>query len=154
MPCCSVGWWGVSWYNPDSDTCWWRLPLYWLAKRYERPQSCFEQSVSRLSTMMWQGLLCGICMHPCALPGCELRFVMVTPLALYWLPGDQTRTISNAEVVLSHSWRLSRCPACVLCSLRYCTIHYRTVDRICVFHHTRGLCHVVSRGCARGRANG
>jgi hypothetical protein len=27
---------------------------------------------------MWQGLLCGICMHPCALPGCELRFVMVT----------------------------------------------------------------------------
>jgi hypothetical protein len=93
----------------------WRLPLYWLQSG-SRPQSCFgEQSVSRLSTMMWQGLLCGICMHPCAL---RLRFVMVTPLALYWLPGDQTRTISNAEVVLSHSWRLSRCPACVLCSLR------------------------------------
>jgi hypothetical protein len=44
------------------------------------------------------------------------------PVGLYWLPGDQTRTISNAEVVLSHSWRLSRCPACVLCSLR-CIVH-------------------------------
>jgi succinate dehydrogenase/fumarate reductase-like Fe-S protein len=114
-----------SWYNPDSDTCWVAVPCT-TGKQSGRPQSCFgEQSVSRLSTMMWQGLLCGICMHPCALPGCELRFVMVTLLALYWLPGDQTRTISNAEVVLSHSWRLSRCPACVLCSLR-CIVQFTT----------------------------
>jgi hypothetical protein len=39
---------------------------------------------------------------------CILRFARLrvtvcdgNPLALYWLPGDQTRTISNAEVVLS-----------------------------------------------------
>jgi hypothetical protein len=129
----------------------WRLPLYWLAKR--RPQSCFgEQSVSRLSTMMWQGLLCGIACIP-ALCQAAVTVCDGNPLALYWLPGDQTRTISNAEVVLSHSWRLSRCPACVLCSLR-CNSLPHTVDRIWVcFSHTGDCSHVVSRGCA-GETNG
>jgi hypothetical protein len=71
------------------------------------------------------------------------------PLALYWLPGDQTRTISNAEVV--HSWRLSRCPACVLCS-GVCTIHYRIqLTAFGVLLTTPGTVnHVVSRGCAPG----
>jgi hypothetical protein len=89
---------------------------------------------------------------------CILRFarlrvtvVMVT-LGTLLATGDQTRTISNAEVVLSHSWRLSRCPACVLCSLRLCTIHYRIQLTAfgCASHHTGTVSHVVSRGCAPG----
>jgi hypothetical protein len=112
-------------------------------------QSCFgEQSVQVIYNDVAR-VAVWICMHPCALPGCELRFVMVTPLALYWLPGDQTRTISNAEVVLSIHGGCLDVP--FVCELR-CIVQTHRIQLTAFACHPP-LWDVVSRGCAPG-ANG
>jgi hypothetical protein len=88
-----------SWYNPDSDTCWVAVApvlaskavatteLFW---RGECVQVIYND-VARVAVWNLHASL-RFARH-------ELRFDG-NPLALYWLPGDQTRTISNAEVVL------------------------------------------------------
>jgi hypothetical protein len=108
-------------------------------------QSCFgEQSVQVIYNDVAR-VAVWICMHPCALPGCELRFVMVTRWHFTGYPVTKLERFRMQRLFFP-SWRLSRCPVC-LCSLRCIVQTHRIQLTAFACHHTT-VGRRVSRLCA------